>query len=68
MSEVNEEYLATLKLHLEEVRAENARLRDENTRLASENRSLREMLDENGWGVLFNFATRKALSFFEEMK
>lgn len=65
---MNEDYLTTLKLHLEEIRAENARLRDENARLSCENRRLREMLDENGWGVLFNFATRKALSFFEERK
>lgn len=65
---MSDEYLPTLKLHLEEVRIENARLRDENTRLSDENRSLRKMLDENGWGVLFNFATQKALSFFENHK
>ncbi len=62
---MSDEYLSTLKLHLEEIRTENARLRDENTRLSDENRNLRKMVDENGWGVLFNFATRKALSFFE---
>lgn len=65
---MSEEYLATLKLHLEEIRVENLRLRDENTRLSDENRNLRKMLDENGWGVLFNFATQKALSFFENQK
>lgn len=65
---MNEDYIATLKFHLEEIRTENARLRDENARLSCENRRLREMLDENGWGVIFNFATRKALFFFEEKK
>lgn len=68
-----DDYQQTLKAHLEEIRTENARLRednnrlrDENSRVNSENRRLRDMLDENGFGVLFNFAVKKTAEFFKK--
>ncbi|HNC46477.1 MAG TPA: hypothetical protein PLB18_21430 [Acidobacteriota bacterium] len=68
MTDEVREYNETLKLHVDEMRQENTRLRemnellrDENSRLSNENGRLRDMLKENGFGIIFNFVVDKTI-------